>query len=137
MILVDTSVWIDHLHHTEGALVALLEQNAVLMHPMILGEQACGNLKNWASLIGAWVPSATSTVTRVARPRSASCRAPSSSGSGQLRVASGTTTHLPGLSLIRPTFRALSSFAMRSRAVCGRSDTLSSPSISRDFAAEA
>lgn len=54
MILVDTSVWIDHLHHTEGALVALLEQNAVLMHPMILGELACGNLKNRASLIGLW-----------------------------------------------------------------------------------
>jgi predicted nucleic acid-binding protein len=54
MILVDTSVWIDHLHHTEGALMALLEQNAVLMHPMILGELACGNLKNRASLIGLW-----------------------------------------------------------------------------------
>ncbi len=54
MILVDTSVWIDHLHHTEGALVALLEHNAVLMHPMILGELACGNLKNRALLIGLW-----------------------------------------------------------------------------------
>jgi predicted nucleic acid-binding protein len=54
MILVDTSVWIDHLHHTEGALMALLEQNAVLMHPMILGELACGNLKNRVSLIGLW-----------------------------------------------------------------------------------
>jgi predicted nucleic acid-binding protein len=54
MILVDTSVWIDHLHHTEGALVGLLEQNVVLMHPMILGELACGNLKNRAVLIGLW-----------------------------------------------------------------------------------
>jgi predicted nucleic acid-binding protein len=54
MILVDTSVWIDHLHHTDAALVALLEQNAVWMHPMILGELACGNLKNRASLIGLW-----------------------------------------------------------------------------------
>jgi predicted nucleic acid-binding protein len=40
MILVDTSVWIDHLHRTEDTLVALLGQNAVLMHPMILGELA-------------------------------------------------------------------------------------------------
>ena len=54
MILVDTSVWIDHLHYTEEALVALLEHNAVLMHPMILGELACGNLKNRALLIGLW-----------------------------------------------------------------------------------
>jgi hypothetical protein len=54
MILVDTSVWIDHLHHTDAALVALLEQNAVWMHPMILGELACGNLKHRASLIGLW-----------------------------------------------------------------------------------
>lgn len=54
MILADTSVWIDHLRHTEGALVILLEQNAVLMHPMILGELACGNLRNRASLIGLW-----------------------------------------------------------------------------------
>jgi predicted nucleic acid-binding protein len=54
MILVDTSVWMDHLHHTEGALVGLLEQNVVLMHPMILGELACGNLKNRAVLIGLW-----------------------------------------------------------------------------------
>jgi predicted nucleic acid-binding protein len=54
MILVDTSDWIDHLHHTEGVLVARLEQNAVLMHPMILGELACGNLKNRAALIGLW-----------------------------------------------------------------------------------
>lgn len=54
MILVDTSVWIDHLRHAEGILVALLEQNAVLMHPMVLGELACGNLKNRALLIGLW-----------------------------------------------------------------------------------
>ena len=46
MILVDTSVWVDHLRDGTPALVAALEQSQVLMHPFILGELACGNLKN-------------------------------------------------------------------------------------------
>ncbi len=54
MILVDTSVWIDHLRHTEAELVSLLQQNLVFMHPMILGELACGNLQHRASLISLW-----------------------------------------------------------------------------------
>lgn len=54
MILVDTSVWIDHLHHTEARLVFLLQQNIVLMHPLILGELACSNLQNRLRLLGLW-----------------------------------------------------------------------------------
>lgn len=46
MILVDTSVWVDHLRDGTPALAAALEQGRVLMHPFILGELACGNLKN-------------------------------------------------------------------------------------------
>lgn len=46
MILVDTSVWVDHLRKGAPVLVAALEQGQVLMHPFILGELACGNLKN-------------------------------------------------------------------------------------------
>ena len=46
MILVDTSVWVDHLREGEPALAAALEQGAVLTHPFVLGELACGNLKN-------------------------------------------------------------------------------------------
>lgn len=46
MILVDTSVWIDHLRSGEPALVIALEGGQVLMHPFVLGELACGNLKN-------------------------------------------------------------------------------------------
>ena len=45
MILVDTSVWVDHLRSGDETLVALLETNQVLMHPFILGELACGNLR--------------------------------------------------------------------------------------------
>lgn len=46
MILVDTTVWIDHLRSGEPALVTALEGGQVLMHPYVLGELACGNLKN-------------------------------------------------------------------------------------------
>jgi predicted nucleic acid-binding protein len=46
MILVDTSVWIDHFRKGESSLIELLESNQVLMHPFICGELACGNLQN-------------------------------------------------------------------------------------------
>ena len=46
MILVDTSVWVDHLRAGAPALAAALEQGSVLNHPFVLGELACGNLKN-------------------------------------------------------------------------------------------
>jgi predicted nucleic acid-binding protein len=45
LILVDTSVWIDHLHQAIPALVEALESGAVLSHPFVLGEIACGELK--------------------------------------------------------------------------------------------
>lgn len=45
-ILVDTSVWIDHLRDKDEQLIDLLKQNRVLMHPMIRGELACGCLHN-------------------------------------------------------------------------------------------
>ena len=46
MILVDTSVWVDHLRKGAPALAGALEQGNVLMHPFVRGELACGNLKN-------------------------------------------------------------------------------------------
>ncbi|MBX9811159.1 MAG: type II toxin-antitoxin system VapC family toxin [Burkholderiales bacterium] len=46
MILVDSSVWIDHLRAGEPALVELLNTGRVLTHPFVIGELACGNLKN-------------------------------------------------------------------------------------------
>ena len=46
MILVYTSVWVDHLREGAPALAAVLEQGSVLMHPLVHGELACGNLKN-------------------------------------------------------------------------------------------
>jgi predicted nucleic acid-binding protein len=46
VILADTSVWIDHLREGVPALAAVLENGQVLMHPFVLGELACGNLRN-------------------------------------------------------------------------------------------
>jgi len=46
MILVDTSVWVDHLRSGDEGLATSLTMNRVLMHPFVLGELACGNLHN-------------------------------------------------------------------------------------------
>ena len=54
MILVDTSVWIDHLHNPESALIEQLEAGNVLMHPMVIGELACGNLRDRADRLKEW-----------------------------------------------------------------------------------
>ena len=51
MILVDTSVWIDHLRSGEPLLVAALEGGRVMMHPFVLGELACGNLANRSEVL--------------------------------------------------------------------------------------
>ncbi|MGB2986012.1 MAG: type II toxin-antitoxin system VapC family toxin [Phycisphaerae bacterium] len=45
MMLVDTSVWIHHFRHGNAALTALLNDGDVLSHPFVIGELACGNLK--------------------------------------------------------------------------------------------
>lgn len=45
MILVDTSVWVDHLRAGDAGLVGVLESNRACVHPFVIGELACGNLK--------------------------------------------------------------------------------------------
>jgi len=51
VILVDTSIWIDHLRATNGALVSLLQSDAVCIHPWIIGELACGNMVNRTEIL--------------------------------------------------------------------------------------
>ena len=46
MVLVDSSVWIEHFRKGHAGLAALLNEASVLMHPFIIGELACGNLKH-------------------------------------------------------------------------------------------
>jgi predicted nucleic acid-binding protein len=43
-MLVDTSVWVDHLRRRNAKLVELLEQTQVWTHDFVTGELACGNL---------------------------------------------------------------------------------------------
>ena len=54
MILVDTSVWVDHLRTGNVVLSQLLERNRVVMHAMVLGELACGNLRHRQQLLALW-----------------------------------------------------------------------------------
>lgn len=46
MILVDTSVWVDHLRRGDRILAAALDRGEVLIHPFVLGELACGAIRN-------------------------------------------------------------------------------------------
>ncbi|MDP9191467.1 MAG: type II toxin-antitoxin system VapC family toxin [Acidobacteriota bacterium] len=52
MILVDTSVWIDHLHKAIPRLVEALESQEVLSHPFVIGELACGEIKMRRAILG-------------------------------------------------------------------------------------
>jgi predicted nucleic acid-binding protein len=51
MILVDTSAWVNHLRSGDEGLVDLLNATQVLMHAFVLGELACGNLRQRAELL--------------------------------------------------------------------------------------
>ncbi len=51
LILVDTSIWIDHLRQEEAQLKQLLTQGQVATHPFIIGEIACGNLNNRQAIL--------------------------------------------------------------------------------------
>jgi hypothetical protein len=61
MILVDTSIWIDHFRHTENSLVQLLNAASLLTHPFVIGELALRHLKHRGEKIDAlyfhWPPS--------------------------------------------------------------------------------
>lgn len=51
MILVDTSVWVDHFRTGNRKLVGLLDEEQVLTHPFVIGELACGSLRNRAEVL--------------------------------------------------------------------------------------
>jgi predicted nucleic acid-binding protein len=52
MVLVDTSIWIEHFRRTEPGLASLLNHGMVACHPFIIGELAAGNLRNRAEILG-------------------------------------------------------------------------------------
>lgn len=51
MVLVDTSVWISHFREGNVKLIKLLNNCQVVCHPYIIGELACGNLKNRTEIL--------------------------------------------------------------------------------------
>ena len=53
MILVDTSVWIDHLRAGDEALAGLLDTGQVLAHPFVIGELSLGHLRQRAHVLSA------------------------------------------------------------------------------------
>ncbi len=52
IVLVDTSVWVDHLRRGNARLVRLLDEGLVLCHEHVIGELACGGLRNRAEILG-------------------------------------------------------------------------------------
>jgi predicted nucleic acid-binding protein len=51
MVLVDTSVWVRHFREGDRDLERLLHDGRVMSHPFIVGELACGNLKNRSEIL--------------------------------------------------------------------------------------
>jgi hypothetical protein len=66
MTLVDTSVWVDHFRRRNGRLDTLLQDGHVVCHPFVVGELACGNLRNRQEILGllAALPEATTAEHR-------------------------------------------------------------------------
>jgi predicted nucleic acid-binding protein len=46
MVQVDTSIWVNHLRKGDIQLEELLLNGEVVCHPFVIGELACGNIKN-------------------------------------------------------------------------------------------
>jgi predicted nucleic acid-binding protein len=51
LVLVDTSVWVSHLRKGNEEIKALLNNGDVMCHPFIVGELACGNIKNRTEIL--------------------------------------------------------------------------------------
>jgi predicted nucleic acid-binding protein len=51
MVLVDTSVWVHHLRHGEPNLERLLHDGEVMCHPFVMGELACGHMRNRTEIL--------------------------------------------------------------------------------------
>ena len=51
MILVDTSVWVDHLRRGDRTVTGLLNAGRVLVHPFVIGELALGNLRQRQAIL--------------------------------------------------------------------------------------
>ena len=50
-MLVDTSIWVEHLRHSKFGLVSLLQHAEVQCHPFIIGELACGSISRRSEIL--------------------------------------------------------------------------------------
>jgi len=62
VVLVDTSVWVDHLRAGNTGLAVLLNEGGVVCHSFIIGELACGGLKNREEILSLLQALPTATV---------------------------------------------------------------------------
>ena len=51
MVLVDTSVWVDHFNKSDPDLIRLLKGMKVCTHVFIIGELSCGNIRNRTEIL--------------------------------------------------------------------------------------
>lgn len=51
MILADTAIWVDHLHHGDDLMANLLDSGGIVIHPHVIGEVALGSLRNRAVIL--------------------------------------------------------------------------------------
>lgn len=51
-VIIDSSVWIDHLRKPNGVVRQLLEEGKALSHSWIIGELATGQIKNRHNFLG-------------------------------------------------------------------------------------
>lgn len=52
MILIDASVWIDHIRSAESVILELVNARKVLCHPFVIGEIAMGQFRNRRVFLG-------------------------------------------------------------------------------------
>jgi len=53
MILADTSIWIEHFRRGKPAFASALQENAILIHPVVIGELATDNLSDRKTTLSA------------------------------------------------------------------------------------
>lgn len=85
MILVDTSVWIDHFRREDLHLIGILERSDVMMHPWVIGELALGSMRNREETL---------------RLLAALPKAPVASDGGVLQFVSDEKLHGSGIGLV-------------------------------------
>lgn len=51
LVLADTSIWVKHFREGQKHFYSLLDEGLIACHPFIIGELACGNLKNRSEIL--------------------------------------------------------------------------------------